>query len=452
MGRTTGGRWVVWGRVTGFSALLVLGGCSLVFSAGDYQGGENADDAGVHDAGRDSGDADAMQSPDLNVVIKRDERAVWNLTTGRLTHGGGEDDEIIPPVIEAQDDGAPELAVFSLDSLVMEEGAKLEFELGDGGSRAVFLSVRGDVVIDGRIDVSAKGQVGGPGGASSDTDGSPSDVWPLNGRAGLYQSDTGAVVALSGGGGGSNGGVGGPGGDGTATGTVLNKHAMRLGGVAGAASVSMTEWTTSLFGGGAGGPTVCKGEWEARGGGGGGAFRIASKTSINIQSHAVILASGAGGESRDKAESLGRCIDGATAGGAGGGAGGTILLEAPRVAVSGGVFANGGGGAGGDARQAGPESGADGKAAISAAAGTQGHASDDGKFESGDGGAGGARANPNGGAGENASAVTMDLEPVFPAASGGGGGGGVGRIVVRTMDGTLAAGGTFSPDVVVEDL
>jgi hypothetical protein len=159
-----------------------------------------------------------------------------------------------------------------------------------------------------------------------------------------------------------------------------------------------------LMGGCRGGDDL-GGENNGGGGGGGGAVQFDSFTEVQITSSAMVGLGGWGGFS-----------------GYGGGAGGTIVIEAPIVTIAGGIATNGGGGGLNDSNCPG-HGGAGTNDSIAAPGGVQ---TCDGMLQHGGAGGAGSSAPQNG---------TIN----------GGGGGSVGRILIRTGDGTFTGpGGVFS--------
>jgi len=164
-----------------------------------------------------------------------------------------------------------------------------------------------------------------------------------------------------------------------------------------------------LFGGCRGGSS------SAIGGAGGGALQMDSGTRITLDASAMVDAGGggAGGDAM------------------GGGAGGTIIVESPVVAINGAVVANGG--AGGACGTTAPDGTRTTSPAFGSSCGTNGatHA-----------GSGGTRTTPP--------TTGLTLTPVGDA----GGGGSVGRLLVRTLDGSYSAGGAslISAAVVTQQL
>jgi hypothetical protein len=256
------------------------------------------------------------------------------------------------------------------------------------GSAALALISAGDVLIEGRVDLSGTLASNGPGAMDTDD--------ACKGKAGSGNAAEG--LSSSGAGGGGFGTAGAKGGD---TGVLF------VGGDGGASVGNDT--LTPLRGGCRGGGFGAQANGAA-----GGALQISSGTRIAIASNGYIDVAGAGGY-RD-------LVTGS--GGAGGGSGGAVLLEAPSVEIAplGGISANGGGG--GCFNEPG---GADGALSFDPALGGLGSS---GK---GAGGLGGARNQP---------APTPGQDVTFEEGNSnaaGGGGGGAGRIRINTLAGVFAS-------------
>lgn len=146
-------------------------------------------------------------------------------------------------------------------------------------------------------------------------------------------------------------------------------------------------------------------------GGGGGALQIVSMTSIELTATGLLSFGGAGGTAAF-----------------GGGSGGTIVFEAPQVSVAGSVAANGGGGSVRDLSCV--AEGSDATPDNTPAPGAINCTS-----ASGHGGAGG----------------TGSHTPEDGSFGGSGGGGAVGRILIRTADGTFSGPGTVFSVVATMD-
>ncbi|MBI4821730.1 MAG: hypothetical protein HY791_36050 [Deltaproteobacteria bacterium] len=178
--------------------------------------------------------------------------------------------------------------------------------------------------------------------------------------------------------------------------------------------------------GGMRGQNICAG--SALGGGGGGAVQISAGQEVRISGS--INASGGGG-------GWGRSGDSCNGGG-GGGSGGGILLEAPRVELSGAtkIVANGGGGGSGGGTDNSGNSGSDGLLGSDPASGgpriVEGTCPLYPDIYSGSGGNGGALVTlpEPGGSGDS---ETRCLSSAYTG--DGGGGGSVGRIRINTVRG-----------------
>ena len=297
---------------------------------------------------------------------------------------------------EAQPSGAPGLAIFSVDTLQIDSGGTLRAR----GDDVPVILVGGDAIIAGVIDVSASGRIGGVGGYNGGTHGN-------DGGGGAARGDSGerSGGSLSGGGGGGHAANGGQGGDdGGATGGQGGMVIDDSGG-------------TPLIGGGGGGGNATFFDDGRSGGGGGGAVQVSAGTALVVSG--VVRASGAGGGAGYSS-------------GAGGGAGGSIVLEAPRVDISGIVVANGGGGGGGQPLTL-----------DEAQAGENGR--DDGDRARGGDGPGGGK---NGG--DGGSSADLSGEGGQDGGPAGGGGGAAGRIAFYTEGGAPSVSGTVSPDPIMD--
>lgn len=272
------------------------------------------------------------------------------------------------------------MRIFRLRSLTISGTLTAERDVGP----ALVFVVDGDVVIDGKLDVSADFYSCGPGGLPGGID---QTVDTCNGGS----TNGGTVLAGAGG-----GGAGSPGGTGGASGA---------GGSATVGGISVFgDPIEPLVGGCAGGSTI--GTDAASGGGaGGGAVQIVSRTRISVLGTGAIDASGGGGGA-----------GGATAAGGGGGAGGAVLLEAPQVVLDGAVIISTKGGSG----AAVGVSGANGGLASGATPGGV-------NATLPDGGAGGIRGVAPGN-GQPGTTGTQD---------GGGGGGSVGHARFNTASGLI---------------
>lgn len=252
-----------------------------------------------------------------------------------------------------------------------------------GFDRAIAILASGDVTIGGSIDLSGAeaidvaGGTGGPGGYAGGGRTTPfNGGGPCGGVGGAPQG--GAANTGGGGGGGGNAGVGGNGGAGNPT----------PGGAAGGCSKPYAKLEGGSGGGGGGsGIVIANGGTnfgsQFAGSGGGGAMAIVSRTLLSITATASIVANGAQGHIRTNNSSFNYN----QLGGTGGGAGGTIVLAAPVVDVTGALRVEGG----------------------------------NGRVAWGTGGTGGRDASLNGASGANGPSSTN-------GGAGGGGGGGYVRI------------------------
>ena len=290
--------------------------------------------------------------------------------------------------------GAPGLGIFSVDSLVIEAGGTLVAT----GSDVPVILVGGDAVIDGTIDVSASGRLGGIGGfdgGGRDNDGGGGNAGgEVGGRDG---------TSLGGGGGGGHAGSGGDGGD----------DGSGSGGNGGA--VIDDPGGTPLVGGGGGGGSPSILDNGSHGGGGGGAVQVSAGTSLAVGSTGIVRASGDGG-------------DAGWSSGGGGGAGGSIVLQAPTIDIAGIVVANGGGGGGGQ------------PAVLEAATPGENGRDDTDRARGGDGPGGGKNGGPGGAVSDLSGGDGQDGGPA------GGGGGAAGRVSFYSDSGGLSESGTVSPD------
>ena len=278
----------------------------------------------------------------------------------------------------------PDVCVCRMDKLFISDLTVI-------GDAALVILASESVTVHGTLSVAARGRASGPGAG--------------------FEYLT-AVTSMSGGAGGSFG---------------------TRGGYRSSADVVGTDDLIPLVGGMTG-QYSCN---SRRGGGGGGAIQIAAGTEIQ-----VVGAIHAGGGGGDGGDASGSCL-----GGAGGGSGGAVLLEAPKVSVSGVIAANGGGGGG-----AGNDAGYDGERGNDARVGeTPGRGGDGqdgfgcplfGYASGGDGGAGSTR-DGRGRRGQSSDSETRCIGGASYVGQGGGGGG-AGRIRINTSTGCVCAG-TFSP-------
>lgn len=320
---------------------------------------------------------------DTGAIVGADATVVRDAAEGEGMGASGIGFHVQPQVV-----GAPELAIFTVRSLVVEADVLVT---GRGGRSLVVLA-SGDVAIEGVIDVGAAldGNLrsAGPGG-STGAEARASAGGPGSGERGQEE-----FALQSGGGGGGHGGRGGDGGDSTDLVRTVR------GGTGGDDYVG----TEPLRGGGGGGGGASR-DRGGVGGGGGGGLQISARGTLRLGPGAVVRSPGAGGGGAS-------AIGGA---GGGGGAGGSVVLEATTLVVEGRVAANGGGGGAGR-EGLGTHDGARGGDGADRAPGGEGPG-----LITGDGG--------GGGAGDDASGTqpARDNNP-------GGGGGGAGRVLLRSRD------------------
>jgi hypothetical protein len=349
---------------------------------------------------------DAMWSTGVDFLPAAEETFVdvdWTIDANTLIDTTTATSDLLLPVgvtlgVGVQDGGA-EIVILRVGSLKVNAG----WTLSAKGTRPFAILAKKDVILDGAIDVGARGFTAGPGGRSG---GSGMGAGALAKR----DDGTGSGYDDSGAGGGSFGTAGGVGG--------------KAGKLAGGAAGAVYPIGDQLTGGGSGGLAA---NCTNQPGAGGGALLLYSKTKIKLNATGTIDAGGGGGEGGIMA-----CLGGSGAG-AGGGAGGAIWLHARTIEGDGVLAANGGGGGGAsyiNVSNGGP--GGDGKPSISMVAmgGTKANNNE-------------ATAGGNGAMGGTGPSMVPDLA----RGNGGGGGGGLGRIVVRTqqLSATLKSSPTAVP-------
>lgn len=302
----------------------------------------------------------------------------------------------------------PELCVYALGSLVVEDDAVVEVR----GSRALVIVASGTIDIRGVLDASARPMGAGPGGGAGGASGGGrpgAGGGPFGGELGEERDRSNA----SGGGGG--GGLCGAGGDGSDAGNAAGGDG---GGTVG------NDWAlTPLVGGSGGGMGAPRPGAGGFGGHGGGAVQLTSAEAVLISG--AVLAAGSGGLGGENP------IPGDWGAGGGGGSGGALLLEAPVVSLDGKVILAGGGG-GGAAFYL--EAGEDGDGGATAQDGRASGGA--GAYDEGGGGGGSAPEDEDGDDGEEARDDSQ--------ANGGGGGGGAGCVLVRAKSWS-AEGATLHP-------
>jgi hypothetical protein len=242
------------------------------------------------------------------------------------------------PVVQSQT-GGPDVVVIPLNGVELPTGNSIVVR----GTLPVVFAVRGNVTIAGTIDASAEGASAGPAAELM--------CGTATGQAGAGDDSTGA----GGGGGGGFVSAGGGGGDGGSD---------AVPGVAGTPRDAAT--LSLLVGGCAGG---LGGACTEPVGAGGGALSFVVSGRLTVSGSLDV----SGGEGSEGCGSEG--------GGSGGGSGGSLVLEAEQLLLSGATL-NAAGGMGG----AGASGGDGGMGATSAAAGSPG---EDGGADGGGGGGGG---------------------------------------------------------------
>lgn len=329
--------------------------------------------------------AQARSQPDL--VLGKS--AVIDTDTGDVTVDG----TLVRVASDvAMQSGAPDIRVLIVGSLTTKAVTVV-------GQKSLAIVSGGDIAIDGLFDVSARGNLPGPG-AFGDND--------CKGKSAPIVEDTHLQGSAGGGGFGSPGGAGGSG-DNSASGMGV-----QVGGAGGATSGNPA--LVPLRGGCSGGSGRYS---KSPGGGGGGAMALVSRTRIAVGAAGTIAANGSAW--------LG-----------GGGSGGGILLEAPIVEVdaNGAVTANGGGGTGcGDQAEDGRTDGKPAQGGDACLEPNRGYVTDG---RGGNGGAGNVEATDG--------APGLSSPDGSPFGYGGNGGGGVGRIRINTVPGPRQSSGTFSPE------
>jgi hypothetical protein len=260
----------------------------------------------------------------------------------------------------SQEDG-PELAVFAVRSLVIEQSAQVRVV----GSRPLVFFARETIDIRGGLEASAAGHV-------------------VNG-GGFAQTPTGKGGGLGGGAAARNYAAGGGGaycGKGGLGGFEADDPPASVGGEPFGAPELVP-----LFGGAAGG-----GDQDGtEGGAGGGAIQLVAGVAFTLGTNGYVSAGGGGGE----------------ANGGGAGSGGAILIESPDVTINGTLAANGGGGAlfnGGSSGQAGQP----GDTAALGSAVTAGIGSAGDVIDGGAGSNDGMIANTSGGGGGGAGRIRIN--------------------------------------------
>lgn len=226
-------------------------------------------------------------------------------TTLGLVQDGTGATVAVKSVLVSQNGGASMIRVLEGRSFVMDDVAV-------SGEHALAFVAPKSIVVRGRIDAAAKNVVGGPGSQENPAvcSGGDTKLEPVGCTTNCYSLGAGGA---------GNGTAGGAGGGysayGSAAGALIPTFVPLVGGCRGG-RLFQSNGTTLINNGGAGG----------------GALQFVSLESIQLTTMGVISVGGGGGLSFT-----------------GGGSGGTVVLEAPIVAINGagtGLFANGGAGAG----------------------------------------------------------------------------------------------------------
>lgn len=228
------------------------------------------------------------------------------------------------------------LTLFCIAKLELVGATVLGVADGAGPREAIAFVVDDTAKIDAAVsfDGGAAGPAtpgrGGPGGfdgATLTSDSGHDGSGPCRGKGGAHDGPTFADHWVGGGGGGGgNQSVGGYGGGGKC---VNGDHTANGGDDGGVCGTESLVPLVGGSGGGGGGDATVNGPYGYGGGGGGGALQISARRSISI-SGAVSARGGAG---------FGTTV---VDGGGGGGAGGSLLFEAPSVAISGQLVVDGG--------------------------------------------------------------------------------------------------------------
>jgi hypothetical protein len=334
-----------------------------------------------------------------DLVIDASGNQTLDVTSGILSTGSFPGDVLVST--ETQAAGNPELFIIRCRNFTIGPNTRLAVV----GTRALVVLASGEISIEGVLEVSADGSTGGPGGfggGARDTVG-----YGPGGGGGGGKSGTDSA----GGGGGGNGVPGGAGG---------------IGGGAGAAAAgpgTADRTLRPLYGGSGGGGGAAAGD---PGGGGGGAVQLSAAVRVQVTVSGSIRALGGGG-GRGTAPTLSDF-----GAGAGGGSGGSVLLEAPDVTVTGSIAMGGGGGGGGGGT---PDlvnlyAGAPGSPGLPSGAAAPG-------------GGPGVPSEGTGGAGGSIGAVAEN--GTEGAYNGGGGGGAAGRALFASKAGHALLSSGLSP-------
>jgi len=227
------------------------------------------------------------------------------------------------------------LARFCLASIAIPSDVTLGLPATGGPAEAIVFIVDGAVAIDGTIafDGSAATSTTAGEGAPGAFDGAALSSGAGNGGGGGScggggGAQQGSSSHYAGGGGGGGGGTtqGAAGGSGRCS---NGDHTASAGGSGGICGTAALVPLAGGAGGGGGGDGSVGGTNGFPGGGGGGAIQISARTSIAVTGS--IRARGGDGFGTTS-----------TDGGGGGGAGGSILLEAPKITITGRLTVDGG--------------------------------------------------------------------------------------------------------------
>ena len=379
-----------------FAAALVLQGACKNSSDGNGKGPSDAGKDMGHDAAADAGDAAASDGGDAAVAGLGFTPSNFDPSDLDLTGLGDVDITDSNCYINSEMEDSRcfdpssvtfkvitqpnqiKVGIYAARSWRIEPNAILKVM----GSFPLILVATDKIDILGGLVAAAAGDVAVAGGYTQ-------TQWATDGSG---PGGGGAGSATSAAGGASYCGIGGSGG--------------AMGGTAAAGGTAYgTPEIIPLVAGSQGG-----GGLQTNGGAGGGAIELVAGSAVSILSGAYVNVGGGHGNWS----------------GGGGGSGGSILIEAPMVTVTGKLAANGGGGQGGPGGTAATDASATDKPATGSTSYDAGAA----------GGNGSAGAMPDGSDGADGSDTVV----------AGGGGGGAGRIRINTSSGSAKlTGGTLSP-------
>lgn len=226
-------------------------------------------------------------------------------------------------------DGAQSVPVPSVDvgsyRVLIVKSLTLTGSTKVSGTDGLIIVSDGDVIITDLLDLSADGQVNGPGGGPAPCDGSDGNV-----ASGISGGAGGAASGDPGGNGGTSNNGGSPAGFGGTALTDVDLDPLPGGCEGGQGTLTASSCMSGF-------------------GGGGGSLQITSRTLVRVADNGVIDASGGGG--LVARAGVGGCTSTSLRGGGGGGSGGALLVEAPQVQLEGAAVVlstkGGGGSAGG---------------------------------------------------------------------------------------------------------